>query len=196
MLELLGVWVLKAPTRGDVGVVHDNVDVRDMPGVVVVVDDGHLVVAEVLARPGDGELAEVVQPHVVFGIWREHVVFVGAAGPASPGSVVSPARARGVHRGCPVEGISLAFGHVEVQVVGGERPSVLGEVAEGAPAGRVAGYGLEQRHGQPPTGRAGATPRPRARVRQARPSSHAGAQAAGPPRRAPPGRRMRPWPRA
>ena len=167
---------------------------RDVPGVVVVVDDGHLEVAEVLARPGDGELAERV--HVVFGIWREHVVLVGAAGLASPGRVVSPARARGVHRGSPVEGISLVFGHVEVQVVGGESTPVLREVAVDALAGCVAGYmGLSSGMGAP-TGRAGATRPPRARVRRARPSSRAGAPADARPRQAPPGRRMRPWPRA
>lgn len=142
-LELLGVGVLKAAPRDDVGVVHDHVGVRDMPGVVVVVDDGHLVVAEVLARPGNGELAEVVQPHVVLGVRREHVVLVGAAGPASPGRVVSPARARAVHRRRPVEGGALAIRRIEVQVVGGESPPVLGEVAVDASAGRVAGYGLE-----------------------------------------------------
>ena len=146
MLELLGVWVLKAPTRGDVGVVHDNVDVRDMPGVVVMVDDGYLMVAEVLARPDDRELAEGVQLHMVFGARREHVVLVGAAGPVSPGRVVSPAGARAVHGGGPVEGGVLAVGDVEFQVVGGERAPVLGEVTVDALAGRMAGYGLEQRH--------------------------------------------------
>lgn len=142
-LELLGVGVLEAPPRDDVGVVRDHVGVRDAPGVVVVVDDGHLTVAEVLARPGDGELAERVQAYAVLGVRREHVVLVGAAGPASPRGVVSPARARAVHRGCPVEGGALALGSVEVQVVGGESAPVLGEVAVDAFAGRVAGYGLE-----------------------------------------------------
>lgn len=142
-LELLGVGVLEAPPRDDVGVVRDHVGMRDAPGVVVVADDGGLVVAEVLARPGDGELAEGVQAHVVLGVRREHVVLVGAAGPASPGRVVSPVRARAVHRRRPVEGGALVVGGAEVQVVGGERAPALGEVAEGAPAGRVAGYGLE-----------------------------------------------------
>lgn len=54
VLELLGVGVLKAPSREDVDVVRDYMGVRDMPDVV---DDGHLVLAEVLARPGNGELA-------------------------------------------------------------------------------------------------------------------------------------------
>nr|WP_062530751.1 hypothetical protein [Olsenella sp. DNF00959] len=143
MLELLGVGVLKAASRGDVGVVHDHVGVRDAPGVVVVVDDGDLVVDEVLARPGDRELAEGVQPHVVLGVRREHVVLVGAAGSASPGRVVSPASACAVHCCRPVEGGVLALGDIEVQVVGGEGPFVLGEVAVDAPAGRVTGYGLE-----------------------------------------------------
>lgn len=142
-LELLGVGVLKATPRDDVGVVHDHVGMRDVPGVVVVVDDGHLMVAEVLARPGDGELAEGVQAHVVLGVRREHVVLVGAAGPASPGRVVSPVRARAVHRRRPVEGGAPAFGDVEVQVVGGERALTFGEVAADVPAGGVAGYGLE-----------------------------------------------------
>lgn len=143
VLELSGVGVLKAAPRDDVGVVHDHVGVRDVPDVVVVVDDGHLVVAEVLARLGDRELAEHVQPHAVFGVWREHIVLVGAARPASPGGVISPVRARVVHLRRPVEGISLAIGHVEVQVVGGECPPATGEVAADAPAGGVAGYGLE-----------------------------------------------------
>lgn len=86
---------------------------------------------------------------MVFGVRREHVVLVGAAGPASLGRVVSPARAGIVHGGCPVEGGSLVVGGIEVQVVGGECASVLGEVAVDALAGRVAGYGLEQRHGYP-----------------------------------------------
>ena len=143
VLELLGIGVLKAPPRDNVGVVHDHVGVRDAPGAVVVVDDGHLVVAEVLARLGDRELAERVQVHVVFRVQREHVVLVGAAGPASPGRVVSPARARGVHRGSPVEGGALALGDIEVQVVGGKCTPVLGEIAPDALAGCVAGYGLE-----------------------------------------------------
>lgn len=54
VLELLGVGALKAPSREDVDVVHDYMGVRDMPDVV---DDGHLVLAEVLARPGNGEFA-------------------------------------------------------------------------------------------------------------------------------------------
>ena len=40
------------------------------------------------------------------------------------------------------------LGSVEVQVVGGESLPVLGEVAVGTLAGRVTGYGLEQRHGR------------------------------------------------
>lgn len=44
-LELLGVGVLKAPPRDDVGVVHDHLGARDVTCAVVVVDDGHLMVA-------------------------------------------------------------------------------------------------------------------------------------------------------
>lgn len=38
---------------------------------------------------------------------------------ASPGSVVSSARARVVHGGCSAKGDALVLGDVEVQVVGG-----------------------------------------------------------------------------
>lgn len=53
-LELLGVGVLKAPPRDDVGVVHDHVGMWDAPGVVVVVDDGHLIVAACACRRASG----------------------------------------------------------------------------------------------------------------------------------------------
>ena len=194
VLELLGVGVLKAPPRDDVGVVHDHVGVRYVLGVVVVVDDGNLVIAEVLARPGDRNLAEGVQAHVVLGVRREHVVLVGAARPASPGRVVSPTRARVVHCRRPVEGDIFAVGDVDVQVVGSECAPVLGEVAVDALAGRVPGYGLQEWHGLSPTGRAGAPLPPCAQERRARLSARAGAPAAAPLRKAPPGRRMRPWP--
>lgn len=73
---------------------------------------------------------------------------------------------------------------------------VLGEVVVGALAGRVAGYGLQERPRVPPTGRAGVTRPSRARVRIARPPSCAGAQVGVPPRRAPPGRLRCPLPLA
>lgn len=69
MLERPGVGVLKESSCDNVGGVHDHVGARDMLGVAVVVDDGHLVVAEVLACSGDGELSEVIQAHVVLGVW-------------------------------------------------------------------------------------------------------------------------------
>lgn len=47
-LQLPGVGVLEPVPRVEVGVVDDDVGVRDPALVVVVVDDGHLVVAEVL----------------------------------------------------------------------------------------------------------------------------------------------------
>ena len=53
-LELLGVGVLKATPRDDVGVVHDHLGMRDAPGVVVVVDDGHLMVATCACRRASG----------------------------------------------------------------------------------------------------------------------------------------------
>lgn len=53
-LELLGVGVLEAPSRVDVGTVRDYVGVRDVTCVVVVVDDGHLVVAACACRRASG----------------------------------------------------------------------------------------------------------------------------------------------
>ena len=94
MLELLGGRVLKPLPRDDIGVVHDHVGVRYAPGVVVVVNDSNLVVAEAPAHPGGCELTKHVQSYMILGVRREHVVLVGAAGPASPGRVVSPAHAR------------------------------------------------------------------------------------------------------
>ncbi len=85
MLELLGGRVLKPLLRDDIGVVRDHVDVRHAPNVVTVVNDSNLVVAEVPARLGGCELTERVQSHMILGIRREHVVFVGRQGPPPQG---------------------------------------------------------------------------------------------------------------
>lgn len=50
-LQLPRVGVLEPAARLEVGVVYDDVGVRDPALVVVVVDDGHLVVREVLPHP-------------------------------------------------------------------------------------------------------------------------------------------------
>lgn len=54
-VELEGVGGLEPPPRLERGVVDHDVRVGDAPLVVVVVDDGDLMVGEVLRRPLDGE---------------------------------------------------------------------------------------------------------------------------------------------
>ena len=65
--ERFRVGVLQPPPRLDVGVVHDHVGVRDAVGVVVVVDDGDLVVREALPRPPGRERAQAVERDPVLG---------------------------------------------------------------------------------------------------------------------------------
>ena len=48
-----GVGILKTGPGDEVRVVDDDMRVRDAALVVIVVDEGDLVVAEVLARPGE-----------------------------------------------------------------------------------------------------------------------------------------------
>lgn len=100
---------LHAVAGAEVGVVHDDVRVRYAAGVVVVVDDGDLVVAEVLERPRARELAQRSQVDVVAGVRREHEVLERARGLAPPGCVRAERGARGVHLGVPGAGLLGVF---------------------------------------------------------------------------------------
>ena len=100
---------LHAVAGAEVGVVHDDVRVRYAAGVVVVVHDGDLVVAEVLERPRARELAQRRQVDVVAGVRREHEVLERARGLTPPGCVRAERGARGVHLGVPGAGLLGAF---------------------------------------------------------------------------------------
>ena len=68
--ERLGVRVLEASARLDVGVVRDHVSMGDAAGVVVVVDDGDLVFGEVLGRPCRRELPQRLKAYAVLRVGR------------------------------------------------------------------------------------------------------------------------------
>ena len=148
------VGVLEPAQVAHIGVVDHDVRVRDAPGVVVVVDDRHLEVGEVLAHPRHREAPKVIELDAVAGIRRDHVVLVGARWLAVPGLVVAGLPAGRVHVAGPVVGRvlgevlpGLECGRRQVQVVERERAAVLDEVAEHAAAARVPAYGLDDGHG-------------------------------------------------
>lgn len=152
-LQRPGVRVLQPSEAAHVGVVDHDVCVRDAPGVVVVVDDRHLEVGEVLAHPRHREAPQVGELDAVAGVRREDVVLVGACGLAVPGLVIAGLLAGRVHVAGPVVRrvvgkvlIGLERGRRQVQVVEGERAAVLGQVAELAAAARVPAYGLDDVH--------------------------------------------------
>ena len=104
-VEVLGVLGLHAVAGAEVRVVHDDVRVRYAAGVVVVVHDGDLVVAEVPERPRARELAQRRQVDVVAGVRREHEVLERPRGLSPPGGVRAERGARGVHLGIPGAGL-------------------------------------------------------------------------------------------
>ena len=99
---------LHAVAGAEVRVVHDDVRVRYAAVVVVVVDDGDLVVAEVLERPRARELAQRRQVDVVAGVRREHEVLERARGLTPPGGVRAEGGESGVHLGVPGAGLFCA----------------------------------------------------------------------------------------
>ena len=158
-VEVLGVLGLHAVAGAEVGVVHDDVRVRYAAGVVVVVHDGDLVVAEVLESPRARELAQRSQVDVVAGVRREHEVLERARGLSTPGGVRAERGARGVHLGVPGAGLLGAFPQragvalvvAQVEQVAREGAPSLLEVASDASGRAVAAYRLQDRHGEPST---------------------------------------------
>ncbi len=68
VLQRPRIRVLQPPPGREVGVVDDDVRVWDTARVVVVVDNGHLVVGEVIPGPRDGEVAQPVEGDGVAGV--------------------------------------------------------------------------------------------------------------------------------
>lgn len=100
-VEFLGLRDMQALAGFDVRVVDDDVRVRDGMLVVVVVDDGDLVLPEVLLSPGNRELAQPLQVDFVGEVGAHDVVAVRDGGLASVGLVVAVKRPELVHLGCP-----------------------------------------------------------------------------------------------
>ncbi len=130
---------MESVTRLQVDVVDDHVRMGDVALVVVVVDDGHLVVAEALLRPSDCELTQAVQRDLVLGVGGDDVVLVGAGGLSAPWFVTVVEHPGGVHLPCPVvcdRQVSRypldATVVVEVEVVGCKGAVSLGEIAADA----------------------------------------------------------------
>ena len=94
------------PVSGDqVGAAHDQVRMRDPVLVVVVVHDGHLVVAKELHGPCSRKFAQGGKVYVVVGVGRDDEVLVGAGAPALVWLVVASSDPRGVHLVGPLHGI-------------------------------------------------------------------------------------------
>ena len=138
-VELLGLRDVQVPAGFDIGVVDDDVRVRDAVLVVVVVDDGHLVVPEMLLRPSDCELAQAIQVDLVGGVGANDVVAVCDGGLAAVGLAVAVERPQLVHLGGPTDGLAAAALHaVEVHEVVPDGAPVALEVALGRGAAGVA----------------------------------------------------------
>ena len=88
---------VQAPSRSQVRVVHHNVGVRDSLLVVVVVDDGDLVVGEVLLDPGVRKLAQSFKADAVARIRGDHVVTERDGALPLPWRVVAIVVAQCVH---------------------------------------------------------------------------------------------------
>ena len=78
---------------------------RDPVLVVVVVHDGHLVVAKELRGPRSRKFAQGGKVYVVVGVGRDDEVLVGAGAPALVWLVVAASDPRGVHLVGPLHGI-------------------------------------------------------------------------------------------
>lgn len=88
------VGLLDASSRREVRVVDHDVGVRDVPLVVVVVDDRYLVVAEVLLRPRSCESAQARKLDAVLRVRREAIVLPRPRAVPVPGGVVPEGSAR------------------------------------------------------------------------------------------------------
>lgn len=143
--ERLRVRVLEPAARLEVRVVDDDVGVRDTSCVVVVVDDGDLVVREALPCPSGREGAQSVERDAVLGIRGDDVVLVGAGAPPSPSGVVAVQAPGPVHRLGPVERPPRRR-RFEVDVILGERAALLRQVPPDPPGRGVPRYRLEHGH--------------------------------------------------
>ena len=159
-VELEGVGDLEPPPRLERGVVDHDVCVGDAPLVVVVVDDGDLVVREVLRRPLDGEPPQGGEVDAGAGVGGEDVVLPRPRGPPAPRPPVSGGLPHRVHLRCPVAGavarevaLPVLFGRPDIQEVVGERPAVPLEVAHDPAGPGVPAYRFDDSHPSPPTGR-------------------------------------------
>lgn len=146
---------MQAAARLEVGVVDDDVRARDAAPVVVVVDDGDLVFAEVLAHPRVRQAAQALQIDAVAGVRRDHVMAERDGALALPRPVVAAVAAQRVHLARPTDHVlkrlvqSLVLGLVpgEVEEIAHESAAALLEVSLDARASHVPVDGLEHRHG-------------------------------------------------
>ena len=145
-VEPLGVGDVKAPSGLDVGVAHDDVRVRDGVLVVVVVDDGHLVLAEVSLRPAERQLAQALQVDLVCGVGAHDVVAVRDGRPAAVGLAVAVDGPELVHLRRPAAGLAAAPLHaVEVdEVVAYGAASPLEVALDGCHCFHIEGRGHER----------------------------------------------------
>ena len=73
--------------------------VRNLVGVVIVIDDCDFVVVEVLPRPGNRQESKHAEVDVIVGIWGEDVVLPGTCALAVPwGSLPKSLRVRSISR--------------------------------------------------------------------------------------------------
>lgn len=116
--------------------------------VVVVVDDGDLVVPEVLLSSGDRELTQLFKVDLVGGVGAHDVVAVRDGGLASVGLVVAVKRPELVHLGCPSDYAAiLALYAGEIYEVMPDGTAVALEVALCRRAAGMAVDALDQGHG-------------------------------------------------
>ena len=148
------------PVAGDqVGAVHDQVSVRDLVLVVVVVHDGHLVVAEEPHGPCPRQLAQDGKVDMVIGVWRDDEVLVGAGAPTLIRFVVAASDSCGVHLVGPFHGIlhslvvalHLTLVPRQVEEVACQSAVALLQVRLHLLAVGVSRYRLHYRHQRPST---------------------------------------------
>ena len=132
----------------------------DAPLVVVVVDDGDLVVGEVLRRPLDGEPPQGGEVDAGAGVGGEDVVLPRPRGPSAPSPPVPGGLPHRVHLRCPVAGavarevaLPALYGRPDIQEVAGEGPAVPLEVAHDPAGPGVPADRFDDSHPSPPTGR-------------------------------------------
>ena len=95
--------------------------------IVVVVDDGTLMIAEVFLRPGNREFSETGKVDAVLGVGRDDVMLIGACGFVPPRPVVVEFMACLVHHLPPREDVARQslIGNFKIQIVACQSPSVL-----------------------------------------------------------------------